>query len=424
MRGRTNASNGGIFLNATTDNFEVATGNTIVAGDFVEYMKSTGEREVYGSNYGKECFLVDSQTNLYITRISGYVALITYVDGVITEKYIYNVSTSTELVKYDNTTYISLSGDVYIVDVANQTVSLSFNIGISFNSKSGNYLIKVQSTYSSSYTYVITTYDCSDLENVTQIDQDNSMHEQSGATFIAGVGFNGGHCFAVTFTYSSSPYTAYGQLYYVYIDETTGEITSINKETVYNLRDNTKRVSGSISFTSKPIGGRYLLIHISQNDGYASGTVYLDRIYDTVTRTIKLSNLSGSNNVIPYLSPYYESNGYWYWMLTRDESSVDKTYLYKTDMLTGITDLLDTEEISTNLKNVAWLMKNNDFARLRTNSTTLLYNVVKVIAEKISGEIIPDTVEEWSGGTNPMGVAKQNGNAGDTIEVYIPQVNS
>ena len=93
MRGRTNASNGGIFLNATTDNFEVATGNSIVAGDFVEYQYDTGV-EPLNSTFKINAYLVDNTTHTYIGVIGDYPTLFTYINKEITIVATYQTATT------------------------------------------------------------------------------------------------------------------------------------------------------------------------------------------------------------------------------------------------------------------------------------------------------------------------------------------
>lgn len=420
MRGRTNASNGGIFLNATTDDFEVATGNTIVAGDFVEYHYDTAEKTISGSSFSEECFLVDATAKLYITRLSGYATLITYDNGTITIEDSYTTAQSTELVKYNDTTYLSTSGDVFTVDVANKTLSLSSNINKTFQHKVGNYLVSVERSGSSTVTYTVKTFSCADLSNITLVDT-KSVTDQSGSQLVIGKSFGNGICFGVYLvSNTSSQHMAYGKLKFAYIDLTNGSITSIENLLVFDTSASSS-ISASMTFVGNAIGERYILTHFHY--GYSGHYTYEDRIYDTTSRDLK-NNLSTADNYIPVRSDYTDKNGYYYWLLYYATSGSTFFFdLYKTDKQTGLSELCDTVSATYNTSPL-WVFDNNDFALLRVSSPSIYYKIARAISDEIVEGALTDTVQEWSGGINPLGVAKQSGTAGDTIAVYIPQVNS
>lgn len=420
MRGRTNASNGGIFLNATTDDFEVATGNNIVAGDFVEYHYDTAEKTISGSSFSEECFLVDATAKLYITRLSGYATLITYDNGTITIEDSYTTAQSTELVKYNDTTYLSTSGDVFTVDVANKTLTLSSNINKTFQHKVGNYLVSVERSGSSTVTYTVKTFSCADLSNITLVDT-KSVTDQSGSQLVIGKSFNDGVCFAINLVYNSgSSHMAYVKLVFAYIDLSNGLITSIQSKALFDDSPSSS-VSSFFYFVGNAIGDRYIYVHYYH--GYSGHYTYKDEIYDTASRDLK-NSLSFANNNYTVRSNYFERNGYYYWLVyTAETNNVFSAVLYKTDIVTGLSELCDSISVTVNTSPL-WVFANNDFALLRVSSPSIYYKIVKAINDQIVEGTLTDTVQEWSGGLNPLGVAKQSGNAGDTIAVYIPQVNS
>ena len=142
MRGRTNEGNGGIFLNATTDTFEVASGN-ITAGDFVEYYYDETVKTILGTSIYDKAFLVDASQNLYVTVNSGYVTLFTYANNVITTVASYNNTTVTQLFKYTDTKYISSDGKVFAINTTNRTITLEATLTLSINGIYKGYLVKV-----------------------------------------------------------------------------------------------------------------------------------------------------------------------------------------------------------------------------------------------------------------------------------------
>ena len=240
MRGRTNASNGGIFLNATTDDFEVATGNTIVAGDFVEYhydseikdlsiVSSNNDIRIYdrindnlfvGINLGLLTIFELNQGTLSIKNTSQYEALV-----VNNATPIYLGNNKIASCSYDSSLanyYVS----VYSIDITTGTLTLLNKIQIAHNPSSSygtsptclgifddnqivyGYYTFLRSAGTTSYYMGIIDYsDLSDIHIVQTVGINPDMTYSSGFGFI-GSG-NGKIAFGVEGKYQSSSTTKY-----------------------------------------------------------------------------------------------------------------------------------------------------------------------------------------------------------------------
>ena len=66
------------------------------------------------------------------------------------------------------------------------------------------------------------------------------------------------------------------------------------------------------------------------------------------------------------------------------------------------------------------------FREYKTNPATYTqrYGILNIDNNNVVMGTPTDKVKEWAGSGNPIGVAKQNGNAGDIIEVYVPTANT
>lgn len=63
MKGRTNISGGGMNINADVENFTVASGSNVTAGNFVQYKNEKSDRK-YDTNYGYGSNFINSKNNV------------------------------------------------------------------------------------------------------------------------------------------------------------------------------------------------------------------------------------------------------------------------------------------------------------------------------------------------------------------------
>ena len=406
MRGRTNASNGGIFLNATTDDFEVASGNSIVAGDFVEYHYDTATKIIEASTMYNRIFTVDLSANLFVTVLSGYISLISYIDGVITIVDSYNSSQATTPVfQYNATTFIDSDGNVYVVDISNQTIDYSKNIGGTYKYKVGNYYVTYTFNYVSSNNHTITikSYDCTDLDNITLVDtKDVTLTSISDdprfstfegySVYDSGIGF-----FFTLAVSSSSPKSV--RCFRIMADiSSSGIITATYTSLAYNT-GSTLPANNLNIFNDSALGGRYIPYYYK----VASNSAY--QLYDVV------SGNSISSSITNNTSDSIQTNDAVYFFLSGQ--------LYKIVKATNTLYTLDTAQNERKAP-----IKNNIFISHIVSNSKVNYSSEYIINDEVVEGTLTDTVQSWSGGLNPMGVAKQSGTAGDTIAVYIPAVNS
>ena len=407
MRGRTNASNGGIFLNATTDDFEVATGNSIVAGDFVEYHYDTGV-EPLNSTFKINAYLVDNTTHTYIGVIGDYPTLFTYINKEITIVATYQTAT-TCLIMLDATHYFVFNDTTRKVGLISCTTSAITLITEEYSTSSSAFsFVRVNATTmaykhnNSNYIYVASTD-----ANYTTI----SINSKNiNATFnIAGATSN-----SIVIVQSTSSYSTYTNNFTI-LDPIT-----LNQTDYFEIKsyDYSLRCLPEIVFND-----RYLLVWTTQKVG-SSPIKYYQKIIviDTVdkrevvntsftdasyTSTINVSLANSQNEFIVYewLTVGGVSQNYMYWVKFDSTLSSLTVSVYTSNLKSGII-------YTFGAKTFALMVNNEGYINLDTSSG-------KVIAGTPTNR-----VKEWTGSGNPLGVAKQSGNAGDTIAVYIPQVNS
>ena len=413
MRGRTNASNGGIFLNAITDNFEVATGNSIVAGDFVEYKYDTGVKELSGTiEQRAKNYLVDATTSLYIALINNIPTLFTYANDTITvvATYPYN---ATYLVKHNDTTYIASDSNVIYVlsiDVTNQSFTLlgsKSGIGyITMKFSDTIYLgITSQNTYSDG---AINVYNCSDFTNITR--------KKSNTGLSLGIQFA---------VYDNTFYSLYGAMGSSYgrLYLTPWTFSADGTAT----RGTPIQIDGTGSSAQASTSRAYVLSEGLFNNRYVI-FAYLYGSYTSPNDQIAVFDFEQMSLVIKdYFSPYLLDSSVFSSNINSDGEIVIGTIatraisLFKFDATNISLTRLDTKDIDNQTWKAIFDFPNKKHALLTYNSG---YTPFSASNNQIAIGELTDSVKEWTGNGNPMGVAKQSGNAGDTIAVYIPQVNS
>ena len=415
MRGRTNATNGGIFLNATTDTFEVASGNNIVAGDFVEYVYDTEYTSLEGSFTTKN-YLVDSTTNLYIAIKETIPTLFTFDGETITVvgTYPYNAS---YLVKYSDTIYIASNTDaIYVleVDVQNQSFNLiasKTGIGyINFRYDTDTFLCVIPT--SSSNNGAIRVYNCSDLTNITLLKTNTNKTCNTPLCVYDGVMY----C-----VYGATG-SSYGRMYmFPYtINTSTGDVTQGTLIEIASTGSSASAVSSAVyPLSSKLLDDRFLIFGY-RFTSYSSTAVWMC-VYDFVQNAKVVDEFYQIDN--KFVTSHYSSE-------IKDDGTIvicspgasgefRGFVLFKFDKTNLTLSILDYKESSVS-DNRILDYQNNKYSIHHKGA----YLPFEVSNNKLIVGELTDTVQQWQGSGNPMGVAKQSGTAGDTIEVYIPQVNS
>ena len=413
MKGRTNASNGGIFLNATTDDFEIATGNTIVAGDFVEYHYDSQVKPLNSTFVGQN-YLVDASTNLYIGLIGGYATLFTYINGVITIVDTYSSATPF-VVKLNSTHYVlrnTTNNHLVLVEVANNEISYIAETSSAYQNTTP---IRVNDT---TITLILGTYLYTIITNseYTSISQGASINMSSASNGYAFVG-------ATTTRIVVATYTTSGQtrsyVAYIYVGNDTFTTLSYDSYFSFTTYDN----YAMKFYPDIVIADRYFLATCGYKSGSGTYTYgqyihLLDAVdkrlpisarpiysYNDSSADIKISNVDSNNRfVLASLSNSYKNA----WLFKLDESLMS----FEQSEASELPSYFPTTIYNFANRKYAFMINNNGYINADTSTNRVVIGT------------LTDTVEEWSGSGNPMGVAKQSGNAGDTIQVYVPQVNS
>lgn len=430
MRGRTNASNGGIFLNATTDTFEVATGNTIVAGDFCEYVYDTEIKTLTTATSTYDLLNVQKLDNgLYVASYLNYFTVLQMSSGVLSviNQTQYGVLSNTgrlcvmsnnrvAVISLDSSTYyltvFSVASDGTVTQLAQEsvgtTVSSAYNTSISYlGNMGGNVVACVHSSYlRSSATDTITLHaiDITDTSSVGHY----SRNITSGMTYNNNfnvIGFGNNKVAYIIKGSSSSSGTVY---YY-------------EKVVTYN-EGFEETVSTSItSSTFSSLAGNLVNYYPDDNKTYFYNGAGLfdastDAFYSISYSTIGLSasidkaiNIGNNKAIIYSNSKYYQ--------IEFNTASHSFTLLSDTPLSNESGTIVS---VSLALGNVVLL----SYYRNYSSTYTIRYATLSI---DDSGNVelggVTNTVQEWQGSGNPMGVAKQSGTAGDTIEVYIPATN-
>jgi len=415
MRGRTNAGNGGIFLNATTDTFEVASGN-ITAGDFVEYYYDETVKTISGTSIYDKAFLVDASQNLYVTVISGYITLFTYANNVITIITSYNSTTVSTIYKYSTTKYMSADGKMFVINTTNKTISLESDVQLNINGIFNEYLVEV---IKSSSGYTITTYSYSG-GTTTQVDTKTfTSTNLSGETLKGVCIFGYGIAYAVKFTgMQGSKYWAMGTVNIVAISN-IGVIGDKTEIVMYDVKGETsQKANGDLNFIADTaLNGTFIFVRHYNTNGYQTTFNYYYKLIAVYNQNAIVNIHSAHTSWSPISSDAYMGTGYMYFFTT-DRNSLCE--LHKVDLNTLTETKIDS--LSQKIDNV-FHFTGNDWAFLTVDSSDIDYQNVVISGDKIVQGELTNTVKEWTGNLNPLGVAKQSGTAGDTIEVYIPQVN-
>lgn len=444
MKGRTNVS-GGIVLNATTANCIVEDGNTIVAGDFVQtsYHPTVETTTLPLVNHGDRFTPIhhvlgngDILKVYFYVPTSNYEKANVYFD-VYDGETLQNVNQQSSSMVYGNMyscSFVNLSDDHFLMVVMRRRTTSSNNMNLGVFDISYNTTTKVLTINDVTFDLYTATYSNYSYYTVDAIKYDSthvilwyntylSVYDITTHSFVSSKSsclenrYNNAQPF--TFTKSSGLYfydtnkfvaIAYGYIANYVIDETTYEITEINRynSTETGTGSRTVRISERIfasfnaykSSASGQTNLNYLRYKVNSDDTINVETAHNDTSYDTRKRY-----------------PYHKSDGVGYIFdnqisvaqITEDDF-VDYERIYNTE----IYELVGIQQMAGNAFRVMFYPSSSD------NNTRLLNCVIA------DNEISPsaDTTYVKQYATRCNGVAKQNGSAGDTISVYIPLANS
>lgn len=411
MRGRTNASNGGIFLNATTDNFEVATGNSIVAGDFVEYHYDSVLKPL-NSTFVGDSYLVDATTHTYIGLIGGYATLFTYIDGEITIVSTY-ATASTCLVMLDATHYFVWNDTTRKVGLVSCTTSTITLVDEEYSaSSSANSFVRVNAT--------TMVYKHNNSNNLYKVYTDANYTSIAGLTstnigssfYIAGATSD-----SVVICQISGSSSAYTHTFRIY------DISTLNQSGYFEM------VSYDYTLSFYPnivIEDRYLIVsyaHKTIQSGVTKNYPYI-YILDVIDKASKANIGFNDLSVLSCsLSSVSSQNGFIVYELDNTIPSHRLTYLYWVKFDSSLYTLTKSDYtiIENYVGNAIFAFNDTKFGFMINNQG---YINLDTSTDKVVVGTPSNKVKEWEGSDDPLGVAKQSGNAGDTIAVYIPQVNS
>lgn len=402
MRGRTNASNGGIFLNATTDSFEVATGNAIVAGDFCEYIYDTGITPLV-STFGNNSYLVDDATHTYIALIGDYPTLYTYINKEITIVSTFQTA-STCLIQLDATHYFVFNDTSKNVGLISCTTSAITLIDEEYSTSTSAWsFTRVNATtmvYQHSNSYYL--YIASTDENYTTVTL-TSKNLLSSTNYI--VGATSTTVALCTSTSSSGTYTNTIRLYDA---STFNQVDYFSVTTYDNFRFG--------FFPNIVFDDRFFLTYCIHKVYKSSSYYYYPYFYilDSVDKrsvtTLAFNDVSNSSPSFS-LSPINSQNKF----IVKEGQ-----YMYWVAFDSALSTLTKSEYTTSNNNGNIYGFNTYDFALMINNQG---YTNLDTSSGKVVIGTPTDKVKEWQGSGNPMGVAKQSGTAGDTIEVYIPATN-
>lgn len=430
MLGRTNTSIlSGISINATTDEKEIETGQ-ITAGDFVEYKVIKHEEEIGGIsstpvNISGNLFLCKNNTNsIVLMRIDKSpevldIALSDVLDFCIEDENIY-VILKNSIHKFHvqgNTLVQDKSGT--FSSAQNERVRLFCN---------GDKIIALNFYGYYGYSKVeVNIFDKSTLDFIVNKSNSLGSDYRLEASLISM--FNGYYyVIGRYFSSSSTPRNTPFRLLKISIDEDTGVVTGQG----YKSFDET---SGSSSTWYYDNGYFIGLINSDQTSGPTSwkGTklckIDLSTMSEFINQEIHPSNKSylimpketnPFNNyfVLAYCIGHYSITGQLEYQRTILEVYKKNVYGYEFQCEKELEHGTTTTSIGYELSAIY----------LKDDMICLFFdNKVRVLTLSSDGSTIYDFedksyVKRWEGSGNPIGVAKDSGEQGDVIDVYIPSV--
>lgn len=472
MRGRTNISGGGngLAINGSIEQFQVAEGNTIVAGDFVEYEKLEQEEYFDSNHYGKvypgfKNVVIPYKENIYVFLSAMENSVVHLAKLVRFEKGSLEIIYNFPDIYGEGNFYImesgefvvkSISGYIYIYRYENDVVTLISSIAVSNSNDSGtgicslkNLILDISYNYCYIYRY-----------GESEINYFGYKSFQSGGTSASSVHVR---CFPVSdnivmvFSFISS---------YVYlttleiIDDGEDITYTQNRSTLFNNASTGSPAGYYVQGNIQCVDKKVLVTRGGFNDEISFSDTYIyswedefyknnfqfnpftiikyEGFYDDFQYLVPYSNLTVQfvkNNVIMVacMPVSYSSKSYTY---TRDKLVIFRIELDWENYLMKYSNMVQydpTEEIeSTANFGFGW---GNFF---EDNEGNIIYIYQRGNVEDNTGRYLlnlnynngilslgeqTNLVKPYSGGS-AMGIAKDSGTAGDTIDVYVPSITT
>lgn len=455
MRGRTNANSGGIFLNATVDNYTVAPNENILAGDFVERIQyATGSlsgitrdfKEIIPSrtktifkmsdgNYLK----VGSRTNLFhidengtVTRVwdekSNYLLNSTYIFQLDSNTLIGSFSTQGQYAKATLLHYDPTDNTLETRDIVTSTYvtygGVEKNDYWFFPTQTNNqYRFFLKSHDGSGYVYLSTG-----LMTITGSDYSN--YNLSFSDVIR-----------TTRLFTESDISTNGLKYVAKISNDSYVIAPTgNNKVFYSFVEGASAFSNYTS--SQVLGYSTVILKKDCSDGYVD---YIDTTFHRRRDFFDASLLPTiDGNTYPVetlLSDLYATNSYNIIELAEnnDEHIYCVFYASKIQSFAGnyifpLTLKADGSLVvgeKTSLGNLTSTTDNMCMSLSELENGRFLMEVVDTLYVLVFEDGVfrlqNSNIKQVRGITSQnyiKGVAKQSGSAGDTIQVYVPTVNS
>ena len=427
MKGRTNITDG-IFLNATTEQKTIKSGETIVAGDFVEYetISDAITLKTGLTNPTQPYVLQKYDTNNFVFVCNGVLYAVTF-DGE-------NAQIIASYDEYNIAEVKPLTTSKFVVAIANSSTYIAGTLILTSNGFTVESLASNGSTSSLQLGYPI--YIDINESNVTFISSDSSYD----------------NFYYLQYTNNTISYVAQSDVLFQYTDYKYS-ITKANN-VLYKLCAK-KSSYGSTSGTPQ-----LYQIAINYSSHTATETLLVSGSASTVGSPRYIDNVRACNNKIIGVGYDYVSGSYVCNNLIVADLSTDSPLLSTHNLKTiyGVTssttfnvcriENIDNEHFvsnahSSNRTHTVILDYNIDLvSNVETHQAsdygTMAYIEGDVFGIKCGTNMIltfldvtdnlsvltaptsKEIVSRWRGTNKPIGVAKDGGTGGDTISVYIP----
>lgn len=410
MKGRTNLGNG-IFLNATTALKIVSGANGITAGDFVQYYTTnpydelatvTNEKFHHFKKIGNDYYVVQvGDTILQVLRYTNDVMEIihtitsTFIVGYVIIDSTHIVVSETRVVKsYEITT----NGLTELSSVSVLTSNPNGYSHIDYDSTTNQILLR---SYADVYfvhisnEYILTYSSSTDYlqlkHNNVVINYNNNGFLENNDYYVMGSNTTGSSSNIYKFVLDLNNHTITSSL--------VGENAySSSQEQIYILGDNFACISKEYNISSYKLRLRVyskanLSVVANNSDAYPIISNFIGTnkfIGIDTTRKYAIFEFNEANNTFSVLSNIYS-----------EEISLlmNNASIYAEN---GTAFVIANMASGSNLKEIARYLSYND------NYT------------QITGKTSTDYVERWDGSLDVIGVAKDSGESGDTINVYVP----
>ena len=400
MRGKTNATDG-VHLNATTENMEVGSGQ-IIAGDFVQYC--------YEDQYIEQSSMVQFYFNMgdYVIGLKNN-NIVLFKENELLDTYSdYNISV---MGKYGNfiLAYSHSAGKCIVLSINTTTHKLVFVDEISIQLYSlanevfaicgGNNKVVIYAGHTSSSGSQYRQFGTLDISNAGELSNAVLTSQE------------------YTSKYSNPQIEYYDEQYYFIARYGQSHI-------IYDLTINN---DGTVSCSNGQAISGVCQLKIYQHDNVV---VYTSENYAKIT----IVNLSGKTSRVADLNGGTVTQIVNDYFVTNEKSSGKRILrLYKYDdetdevSLVFTTSALTTKDTSGSYMGyptTGYISNNFIIVYMGDSDNTRWYQIFKLINDN-EIQKIPDTgkVMPYSVAGNPIGIAQTDGNVGDTIPIYVPQMN-